>query len=162
VMRPLFARAVAEHEALLADAGASRYLRKEGWLKLYRSDRAFAALKGELALAQKLGIPYRPLEPEAARQLEPSRAPAVRHAAHWQGVAGVTNPLAVTKAFAARFATLGGVVMRGNARSLHRANGHWRIDTAEGPLDAGQAVVALGPFAPDVLAPLGIKLPLGI
>src|SRR5215470_53074 len=29
-MRPLFARALAEHEALLADAGATRYLRKQG------------------------------------------------------------------------------------------------------------------------------------
>src|SRR5436189_5242486 len=46
-MRPLFARAVAEHETLLAEAGATRYLRNEGWLKLYRSERAFAALKGE-------------------------------------------------------------------------------------------------------------------
>ena len=41
LMRPLFARAVAEHEALSAEAGAERYLRHTGWLKLYRSDRAF-------------------------------------------------------------------------------------------------------------------------
>jgi D-amino-acid dehydrogenase len=162
VMRPLFARAVAEHEALLAEAGASRYLRKEGWLKLYRSERAFDALKGELALAQDLGIPHRALTTEAARELEPSLAPVFRHAVHWQGVASVSNPLAVTQAYAARFAALGGVVMRGDARSLHRADGHWRVDTAEGALDASQAVVALGPFAPDVLAPLGMKLPLGI
>ena len=162
VMRPLFAGAVVEHESLLADSGAAGYLRKEGWLKLYRGDRAFGALKGELALAQEFGIPYRALETEAARELEPNLAPVFRHAVHWPGVASVTNPLAVTKAYAARFAALGGAVICGDARSLHRANGHWRIETAEGPLDAGQAVVALGPFAPDLLAPLGIKLPLGI
>jgi D-amino-acid dehydrogenase len=161
-MRPLFARAIAEHEALLADAGAARYLRREGWLKVYRSDRAFAALKDELALAQEFGIPYRALDTDAARALEPSLAPVFRHAVHWQGVASVTNPLAVTKAYVARLAALGGVVLRGNARSLHRADGHWRVDTAEGPLDASEVVVALGPFAPDVLAPLGIKLPLGL
>src|SRR5882672_4845454 len=62
VMRPLFARAIAEHEALLSDAGASRYLRKEGWIKLYRSDRTFAALERELALAQELGIAFRKLD----------------------------------------------------------------------------------------------------
>ena len=45
-MRPLFARAVAEHEALLAEAGALRYLRKEGWLKLYRSERTFRRAQG--------------------------------------------------------------------------------------------------------------------
>src|SRR6516165_4844788 len=32
VMRPLFARAVSEHEASLAEAGATRYLRKTGWM----------------------------------------------------------------------------------------------------------------------------------
>jgi D-amino-acid dehydrogenase len=161
-MRPLFARALAEHETLLAEAGAARLLRKQGWLKIYRGERAFDALKGELALAQEFGIPYRALDTDAARELEPSLAPVFRHAVHWQGVASVTNPLAATQAYAARFAALGGVVMRGNARSLHRANAHWRVETTEGPLDAAQAVVALGPFAPDVLSPLGITLPLGI
>ena len=52
--------------------------------------------------------------------------------------------------------------INGDARSLHRADGHWRVDTKEGHLDADNAVVALGPWAPDVLEPLGIKVPLGI
>src|SRR3979409_2384277 len=162
VMRPLFARAVAEHDALLAEAGALRYLRKEGWLKLYRGDRSFGALKGELALAKEFGIPYRALDTEAAREVEPSLAPVFRHAVHWQGVASITNPLAVTQAYAARFAALGGVGRRGDARPLHRADGRWRGETTEGPRGAAQVVGALGPFAPDVLAPLGIKLPLGL
>src|SRR5499427_5877612 len=42
--RALFSHAVEEHEILLAEAGASRYLRKNGWIKLYRSPRGFAAL----------------------------------------------------------------------------------------------------------------------
>jgi len=162
VMRPIYAQAIPEHETLLAEAGATRYLRKDGWLKLYRSERAFEALARELALAQDFGIPFRKLDTDAARELEPSLAPVFRHAVHWQGVASLTNPLAVTKAYAERFAALGGVMVRGDARTLHRADGHWRIDTGEGPLDAGQVVVALGPFAPDLLARFGIKLPLGI
>ena len=136
LMRPLFARALPEHEALLAEAGAERFLRKTGWLKLYRTDRAFEALKRELALAHEFGMSYHALDPDGARELEPSLAPVFRHAVHWPHAASVTNPLAVTQAYAARFAALGGVVMRGNARSLHRANAHWRIETAEGPLDA--------------------------
>src|SRR5215211_5634612 len=38
-MRPLMARSVAEHEALLAESGALHYLRKDGWLSLYRTER---------------------------------------------------------------------------------------------------------------------------
>ena len=162
LMRPLFARALAEHETLLAESGATRFLRKQGWLKLYRSRRAFEALKSELALAQEFGIPYRALDTDGARELEPSLAPVFRHAVYWERAASVTNPLAVTQAYAARFCALGGVVMRADARSLRRVNAHWRLETPEGPLDADHAVVALGPFAPDMLGPLGLKLPLGL
>jgi D-amino-acid dehydrogenase len=162
IMRPLFARALAEHEALMADAGAARYLRREGWLKLYRSDAAFAALGGELELAAEFGIACRPLDPDAARAIEPHLAPVFRHAVLWPGAASVSNPIELTRGYAAHLAKLGGVVLTGNARSLNRADGRWRIETAEGPLDAPEVVLALGPFAPEVLAPLGIRLPLGI
>jgi hypothetical protein len=39
-IRPLFARTVAEHAALMADSGATYFLRKTGLLKVYRSRRA--------------------------------------------------------------------------------------------------------------------------
>ena len=68
----------------------------------------------------------------------------------------------MTRAYAARFAALGGLAFNGDARTLHRADPHWRVDTAAGPLDAGDVVIALGPWAPDLLEPLGIKLPLAV
>jgi D-amino-acid dehydrogenase len=86
----------------------------------------------------------------------------VRRAVHWPGVASVTNPLAVTKAYALRFAQFGGWVVAGNARSLQRAGGAWQVESAEGALQAPHVVMALGPFAREVLDPLGIRLPLGI
>ena len=42
-MRPLFARAVAEHEELMAESGATRYLHKNGWLKIDRGETSFFA-----------------------------------------------------------------------------------------------------------------------
>src|SRR5260370_25354499 len=135
-MRPLFAHALPEHEALLAEAGATRYLRKEGWLKLYRSERAFEALQRELALAQEFDIPHRALDVDGARELEPSLAPVFRHAVYWPRAASITNPLAVTQAYAARFTALGGGGVRGNARSLRPADAPRRPDTTGGPLDA--------------------------
>ena len=41
LIRPLFSRAVAEHEVLMAEAGAMHYLRKTGWLKVYRDKKEF-------------------------------------------------------------------------------------------------------------------------
>ena len=162
IMRPLMARGVAEHEALMAETDAARYLRKDGWISVYRSEESFAALAPELALGAELGVTAKPLGPDGTRVLEPSLAPVFRRAVHWPDIATVSNPLAVTRAYAGRFAALGGILLKGDARSLHRADGRWRVDTAEGHVDAGQAVIALGPWSPDVLEPLGIRLPLGI
>ena len=36
----------------MAEAGATRYLRKDGWLKLYRSDEAFAATEARARLCR--------------------------------------------------------------------------------------------------------------
>jgi D-amino-acid dehydrogenase len=162
LMRPLFARAVAEHEALTAESGAERYLNKQGWLKLYRTQAALAETAVERELAAKFNLPYRILAREQALALEPALAPIFHGAVHWPEAASVTNPLALTKAYAARFVALGGVVLTGDARTLRRSDRYWRVDAEEGPLDGDSAVVALGPWAPDVLTPLGIRLPLAV
>lgn len=161
-MRPLFAAAVAEHEALTAECGAAHLLRHTGWLKLYRSDAALRELAPEFELAERFGISFRACDVDAARALEPALQPTFRHAVHWTGVVSVTNPLALTRAYAQGFADRGGVVAVGDARSLHRSGSRWRVDTAQGPIDAEQVVVALGPWSPDLLAPFGIHAPLGV
>jgi D-amino-acid dehydrogenase len=161
-MRPLFSRAVAEHEALMAESGAEGYLRRTGWLKLYRGDRGFTATERERAIAADLGLPVRALDADATRVLEPSLAPVFRHAVFWEDAASVSNPLAVTRAYVRRFEALGGVAVTGDARSLHRAGTRWRIETDQGAIDTDAAVIALGPWAPEVLGPLGIQLPLAV
>jgi D-amino-acid dehydrogenase len=162
VMRPMFARALSEHEALMAESGAQKYLRKTGWLKIHRTRQSLDRTERERDLATRYGISHRVLDLAAVRALEPSLAPVFEGAVFWDGVASVSNPLGVTQAYVGRFNALGGVVVTGDARKLHRAGAQWRIETDEGPIDAGQAVIALGPWALDVLGPMGIRLPLGL
>jgi D-lysine oxidase len=160
LIRPLYAQAVAEHEALMAESGAAQYLRKTGWLKVYRSKRAFKALQGEFDLAAQLGLPLQALDGAGALALEPALQPVFGHAVFWPQAASVSNPLAVTQAYAARFTSLGGITLAGDARSLHPAGNGWRVETNEGGVDAPEVVVALGPWADELLKPLGVKLPL--
>jgi D-amino-acid dehydrogenase len=159
-MRPLYARAIAEHEALMTEAQATRYLHKNGWLKLYRSEESFAGTKRERDYASQLGLELKVLSPEETRGLESSLAPVFRHAVMTPDAASVSNPGAVAKSYAELFTKLGGIVLKGDALTLHRSGEVWRVDTDEGPVDGKEAVIALGPWAPDVLAPLGIRLPL--
>jgi D-amino-acid dehydrogenase len=130
------------------------------WLLAYRAN---TTIERRIAFAEAM----RPLFERAvgeheARALEPSLLPVFRHAVHWPDAASVSNPLAVTKAYAAQFVLLGGIMIKGDALTLHRNGANWRVDTDEGPLDAREAVVALGPWAPDLLDMLGIKLPLAV
>ena len=161
-LRPLMSRSVAEHKVLLEESGALGYLRENGWLTLYRSDAAFAAMQPQLEFGATIGVAAQPLDTAATLALEPSLAPVFRHALMWPDVASLSNPLMVTRAYAARFSALGGVLVTGDARSLSRVDGRWRVDTDGGPVVAAEAVVALGPWSTDVLRPLGIDVPLGI
>jgi D-amino-acid dehydrogenase len=160
--RPLFAAAVPEHERLMQETSATRYLRETGWLKLYRSAKAFDALAPEFELAHEFGLPLTTLDVEGVRTLEPSLNPVFQRAVFWPKAASVSNPLAVTRAYAARFEALGGITLTGDARTLHRSGNRWRVETDQGGLDAPNVVIALGPWAPDVLEPLGLRLPMAV
>jgi D-amino-acid dehydrogenase len=160
LIRPLFSRAVAEHETLLAEAGATKYLRKTGWLKAYcRKEFPVTALE---SIWRPGFVPLQSLDTAGALALEPSLNPVFAHGVFWPQAASISNPLGVTRAYAARFAELGGVVLTGDARTLHRSGSNWRLETDQGALDASQCVIALGPWAPDLFRQLGITLPLAV
>ncbi len=161
-MRPLFAASIAEHEKLMRDAHSERYLRNNGWLKVYRTTRAFDGAKADLDAIAAAGIAFERLDLNGSMALEPGLSPVFERGVFWPQAASVSNPLAVTRSYAELFKSLGGVSLTGDARSLHRSDGRWRVDTSEGPVDAPVAVVALGPWAQDVLEPLGIYLPLEV
>ncbi len=160
--RPLFARAVGEHETLMQESEATHLLRKTGWMKLYSRDDALERLRAEFEVAKEFGLPLETLDAKGAQALEPNLRPAFKHAVFWPRAASISNPLALTRAYANRFAALGGVTVTGDARSLHRSGHGWRVETDEGALDSANVVVALGPWAPDVLEPLGLKLPMAV
>src|SRR5262249_53106909 len=101
-MRPLYARARPEHEALLAEAGAERYFRRAGWLKVYRSDATFAETAPERELASSFGLPHQVLDRDGVLALEPALAPLMRHGIFWSDAASITNPSALNKAYAGR------------------------------------------------------------
>lgn len=161
-LRPLMANAVAEHEALMTEADALRYLRKDGWITIYRTEKAFRAMDPQLELGQELGVRAVLLDPDGTLALEPSLAPVFARAIHWPDIASVSSPLKVTQAYAAHFTALGGLILTGDARSLHRHGDRWRVETNEGGVDAAEAVVAMGPWSQEVLNPLGLRLPLAV
>lgn len=158
----LLAHAIAEHKALLNDAGAERYLRETGWMRVYRTEQDFAGSELERRVADETGHAYTVLDPDAARELEPHLNSVFAKAEYWHDLASLSDPGAVTKAYAERFTANGGVFERAAVRGLVPTDGGWSVETDSGSLSAAEVVVALGPWSMDLLGPLGYRLPFAV
>jgi D-amino-acid dehydrogenase len=159
----LIEHCVSEHQSLADEAGATDFLRPGGWMKVFRTarerDRRFAEAerwKGEF------GIDYRAVDTRALQEMEPHVAPVLVGALHWTDPVAVDDPQGLALAYLRTFERLGGKFVQGNAASLEADGGGWRMRTAHGPLSAGAAVVALGPWADVLTRSLGYNLPLAV
>ncbi|MGU3495314.1 NAD(P)/FAD-dependent oxidoreductase [Xanthobacteraceae bacterium A53D] len=159
-LRPLLALARAEHHELAAAAGATDLLKGTGWLKVYHTQADLDGTAGERALADETGVAYTVLDAKGTQALEPALKPGLAGAVLWHDCDNVNDPGRLVKAYAGLFEQRGGLMLRGDARSLRRTGSRWRVETAEGPVDADICVVALGPWSLDVLKPLKLPAPL--
>ena len=158
----LLARTVVEHKALMSPSGAYAYLREAGWLKLHRTNKSLDAASRERSLLARFDIKHTLLQRDDILDLEPHLAPLYVGGTHIVDTASVSNPSAVTKAYAALFTKEGGTILKADAASFRWMARIWRIDTERGMLSAPDAVVCLGPWSTDVLEPLGYHLPFAV
>ena len=159
----LIEHCVTEHEALIAEAGAGELVRRGGWLKVFRTARERDLRFAEAERWQReFGIRHRQLDARALQDMEPHLAPVLAGALHWTDPISVQDPQGLALAYLALFERLGGRFVQGNAASLEADGAGWRLRTAEGPLEALGAVIALGPWADVLTRALGYDLPLAV
>lgn len=162
-MNPILSHAAAEHGSLAGKSRAVEFFRGTGWLKGYRSLASFeAGTRAHLALADHFGVRYQLLDSHEISDLEPDLAPVFARAVLWPDTVSVSSPGGVTKAHARLFELMGGSFAQGDARSLRRANDLWVVDRESGPAEAPDVIVALGPWAMDLLGPLGYRFPFAV
>ncbi|CAH1665743.1 NAD(P)/FAD-dependent oxidoreductase [Chelatococcus asaccharovorans] len=159
----LIAHCVSEHDALAREANATHYFKREGWFKVFRTPQ-----QRDLRLAEaerwhrEFGLAYRALDLPTLEAEEPHLAPVLIGGLHWTEPTTINDPHGLAVAYFDHFAALGGRYVQGNAATLENVGQGWRVVTPEGPLTAGAAVVALGPWADMVTKPLGYRLPLAV
>lgn len=167
-MLPLIERCVSEHAPLIEAAGLSHLIRQKGWIDAYRSPAAFAAAAAQArALQTAHRLQAEILAGPALRAREHNLLPDARMAGgiHWLDPWTVTSPGELVQGYAALFASRGGRVLQAHARAIHpadsSANGAtlWQVQTERDTLLARHLVIALGPDANTLLAPLGYRLP---
>jgi D-amino-acid dehydrogenase len=159
----LIEHCVTEHEALAAAAGVATVFRREGFLKLFRTERERDKRFAEAErVYREFGVNFRALDRETVQALEPHLAPVVSGALHYTDPLSVDDPQGLARAYLALFQQVGGVFVQGNARSLHRDGSDWSVHTAHEKLSAPAAVIALGPWSSGLTHALGYDLPLAV
>ncbi len=163
LLRPLIAASLEEHRAMMQGANADHYLKMTGRVQLFRREKSFHAGAFERLAADALDVPYEIYDADAFREVEPDIAPNFAKAVRWGSSARVTNPGAVTAAYAERFVKNGGRIIKDNIASLEASpeNGCKIVGDRE-TYTASRVVVCAGPWSPRLLAPLGYNFPLGI
>ena len=160
-MRGLVARSVAEHRAFAEPADAGTLLRQGGWLKAWRTTRGEDHAMQEVEEEKPFGLPTAKLSRDDALELEPHLGEIVRGAIHYSDPLTTPDPQALTQTYAKLFVARGGALVAGDALSLAQSGDAWTLTTADGPLQASAAVVALGPWTSDLAASFGYAFPLG-
>jgi D-amino-acid dehydrogenase len=160
---PLIGRSIVTHADLMAQAGpeAEALVSKSGWLLAFRSDKG---LRHEAEKAREdavqFGISHKVVEWPELKTMEPSLKGGLAGAILWTDPWTVRDPGALVGEYFKLFQRLGGRFVSGAASGLTQEGGVWKAE-GDGVQHSGkQAVIALGPWAPDVLDRLGCRLPL--
>jgi sarcosine oxidase subunit beta len=147
-------------QALGADVG----YRRGGNLRLARDEAEAGVIRDLVDEQRALGLELEFIEGNAAvREIAPALSANILAASHCPSD-GHADPLAAVSAFADAARRSGadireGVRVTGLLRDRDCVIG---VETADGPLHADRVVVAAGVHAPDLLAPLGLDLPLDL
>lgn len=157
----LIEHCLSEHESLIRDAGAEALIRKTGWRTAFRSAAAMAeGIAGAERLQREYGIEHAVVEGDALNRLEPGLRRELAGAIHWTQPWSVCDPGALVARYAELFRRRGGQFVNGDAMTLVRRARGWRVSTGEGVVEAGQAVIALGPWSGGLTRRFGYRLPL--
>ncbi len=157
----LIAHSTSEHADWIVQADAQDLVRKKGFHFAWRHAASF---REGLAKAQRYhdqyGVAFSQLDGEALGAAEPALTRRFVGGVHWTDPWAVNDPGELVARYAELFVRRGGRLMLGDAASLKQSGKGWSVITEEGPQQAGDAVIALGPWADDLIRPLGYRLPL--
>lgn len=159
-MLPLLTTSATAHRQLIADAGVAHLFQEKGWLAVYRKENAFDQAAAQSRDLKAFSVANDIIDAKRVRALEPGLNAGLVGAVHWKDAPTVTDPRAVTKAYAELFVKRGGVIASGDARSLLNDSAGWSLLANAKRIACREAVIALGPWTMDLLRSLGYRIPL--
>lgn len=152
------------YAGLARTTGRSIGFRRTGVLLLARTPEDVARVRANVELMRGLGIDTRVVDADEVRRLVPGIQVDDDTVGAWEPEGGTVDPAQTVEAFAALAKTRGATVREGlGAEGLAVEDGRVvGVETAEGTIETGTAIVATGPWTGRFLARLGVDLPLRV
>jgi D-hydroxyproline dehydrogenase subunit alpha len=156
---PLGPMSIALWQEIQRDTGEDLEIKVCGGLMVAETEQEVGLLKGKIALETSRGIEAELIGTNELRQLEPGVGDSAI-AAEWCPGEGKINPLRGTYAVVARATALGARFRRGSSvQAIERAGVGYRVTTSRGEIRCRRIVNAAGPWAAEIAAMVGIRIP---
>ncbi len=155
----LIARATEDHAGLIAAAGADNLISKQGYALIFRDPVALERAAADLdRLHRTYGLEARVLDARAAATEEPGLIAPVAGAILWPQAWNCSDPGGLVGLYADLFRQRGGRIVVGEASTLRQTGAGWAVGGPDGGFNADAAVVALGPWSPQLLRRFGYRV----
>jgi len=157
----LIAQATADHAKLIEASDSEPLITQSGMRRAHRSQKSLDMAAAQADYMQReYGAAFRIEDSAALHQAEPQLKGGLVGALHWTDSWSVSDPGGLVKSYAALFVEKGGTIIEGDAMTLSKSSAAWSVETSEGRQSAEHAVIALGPWATEMLPQLGYRNPL--
>ena len=160
-MTRLFAGSIRTYLQAEEESGQSVSFHQTGGLRLAATERELRLFHEYKPQYAELGIPFYVRTPEEVAELHPLIDTTNIFGAAHTPTDGHVDPVGATHALVKAACNLGATAQRHcPVNALQRDNDHWILDTTNGVVRASHVVVATSFWAREMLAPLGLNIPL--
>lgn len=157
----LTVRATEDHAPLIAASGSENLVSRQGLALLFRDPKLFEQERRYAAhLAERYGVRSRAFTGAEWCREEPALRAEPEGAIHFTDSWSVSDPGALTAAYAALFRQRGGEIVTADAETLRATATGWHLSGAEGSITAKAAVLCLGPWTGEALRRFGLRVPM--
>ena len=155
----LIALSASEHERFISASHADALIVRKGYHVLHEDPAAFEAdIAKASRLAKEYGIGFEVLTARELVQAESCLKDGGLGGMHWKDAWNVLDPGALVQAYLRLFKEQGGSIHLGDAATIQQTAAGWSVRTEDGDVAGDAAVVALGPWAPDLLRRLDYRV----
>lgn len=152
-------RATRDHAKWIAASGSEALIRRDGYRVAFRNPASFELQTRKAERLRDLyGVEFESEDSERLGAAEPALRQPLAGAIHWRDAWTCSDPGALVQAYSKLFTEQGGALLKAELVSLGQTGAGWKLQSTDGQVDTAQVVIALGPWSPQPLAPLGYKV----